>query len=120
MGYTIMKSELVKVGSNQYEQLVSTAPWVVVFYSYNQPVGAEVGNGWDFEHYRTDTYYSQTTTRHLNNFVGKAGEKHQGAAKVVPQLYIDELVEGKTTSKFSAWCEETGYVPDTGKESSVC
>ncbi len=40
--------------------------------------------------FRTDKFYSVTTSKHINKYLGG---KHIG--KVVPQSYIDALVENK-------------------------
>tara|TARA_Y100001970_G_C13443328_1_gene466827 strand:- start:64 stop:318 length:255 start_codon:yes stop_codon:yes gene_type:complete len=57
-----------------------------VLYSYSTPVAGYSDEG----AFRTDKYYSVTTSKHINKYLGG---KHIG--KVVPQSYIDALVENR-------------------------
>ena len=53
-----------------------------IFYSYNTPVAAQVAG----ELYRTNEYYSKTTSKHITQYLN--GRK----AEAVPQSMIDQLV----------------------------
>ena len=56
---------------------------MLILFSYKTPVAAWVsGRGW----LRTDTKYSKTTTKHINQWLDAAGT-------VVPQSEIDNLVK---------------------------
>ena len=57
-----------------------------MLYSYSTPVAGYSDEG----AFRTDKYYSVTTSKHINKYLGG---KHIG--KVVPQSYIDALVENR-------------------------
>jgi hypothetical protein len=54
----------------------------VVFFSYNTPVAALIGG----KFYRTDKKWSNTTSRHINNWLDGV------AAEVKPQSYFDGLM----------------------------
>jgi len=55
---------------------------VSILFSYSTPVA-----GYDHDGaFRTDTWYSSTTTRHINKYLGK------GNGREVSQDYIDSLV----------------------------
>lgn len=72
--------KLKPLGANQAELSVGDA---LVLFSYQTPVAAWVpGQGW----IRTATRYSQTTSRHINRWLG-------GAGTVVPQSVIDGLLQ---------------------------
>lgn len=71
------------VGKNQTE--VDMGDGVIVLFSYNKPVAAKVLGG---DNLRTDTFYSRTTTKHINAWAGKT-------ATEVPQAIIDELANTK-------------------------
>lgn len=67
------------VGANQTE--VDMGDGVIVLFSYNTPVAAKVMGG---KNLRTDTYYSRTTSKHVNAWAGPDAES-------VPQAVINEL-----------------------------
>lgn len=53
-----------------------------ILFSYDTPVA-----GWDEQGaFRTDRYYSKTTTKHINQYLGG-----KDIGRVVPQQYIEEL-----------------------------
>ena len=56
-----------------------------VFYSYDTPVA---GRSADYEYFRTEDYYSKTTSRHINNYLEGVN------AMVISQQLIDKLAEG--------------------------
>ena len=57
-----------------------------VLYSYSTPVAGYSDEGAS----RTDKYYSVTTSKHINKYLGG-----KDVGKKVPQSYIDALVEDK-------------------------
>ena len=57
-----------------------------VLYSYSTPVAGYSDEG----AFRTDKYYSVTTSKHINKYLGG-----KDVGKVVPQSYIDALVEDR-------------------------
>ena len=57
-----------------------------VLYSYSTPVAGYSYVG----AFRTDKYYSVTTSKHINKYLGG-----KDVGKVVPQSYIDALVEDR-------------------------
>jgi hypothetical protein len=70
---------LTPIGSNMTELYING---VSILFSYSTPVA-----GYDHDGaFRTDTWYSSTTTRHINKYLGK------GNGREVSQDYIDSLV----------------------------
>ena len=57
-----------------------------VLYSYSTPVAGYSDEG----AFRTDQFYSVTTSKHINKYLGG-----KDVGKKVPQSYIDALVENK-------------------------
>ena len=57
-----------------------------ILFSYSTPVAGYSDEG----AFRTDKYYSVTTSKHINKYLGG-----KDVGKVVPQSYIDALVEDK-------------------------
>ena len=58
-----------------------------ILFSYRTPVAAFVfGEGF----VRTDKYWSVTTSRHINKWIGTTDRP----IKQVPQTYLDKLVQG--------------------------
>jgi hypothetical protein len=53
-----------------------------IFYSYDTPVAAQVAG----ELYRTNEYYSRTTSKHITQYLN--GRE----AEAVPQSFINQLV----------------------------
>lgn len=72
--------KLKVLGTNKTELSISTN--TVVFFSYNQPVAAQV----DGKLYRTSKHWSNTTSRHINEWLG--GYK----ATSMPQEFFDNLI----------------------------
>ena len=72
---------LRQLGSNQTELSLNNGN--SIFFSYETPVA-----GFDSEDgfFKTETYYSKTTSRHINAYLGDA------AASEVPDQYIADLV----------------------------
>ena len=75
--------QIKPIASNMTELEVNNT---TILFSYSTPVAGYSDEG----AFRTDKYYSVTTSKHINKYLGG---KHIG--KVVPQSYIDQLVENK-------------------------
>jgi len=75
--------KLRNIGSNMTELDLGGC---TVLFSYSTPVAGMGDDGL----WRTDKYYSPTTTRHINKWLGG---KDKG--RVVPQAWIDSLVGGE-------------------------
>ena len=73
--------ELTQIASKQ--TLVTFPNYTEVFFSYKTPVA---GYHPDLGYVKTKQYYSQTTTRHINNWVEGV------TAKEVKQEILDNLV----------------------------
>ena len=75
---------LRQLGSNQTELSLNNGN--SIFFSYETPVA---GYSDDIGFFRTSTYYSKTTSRHINQYF-----KHVDAADIntVPDQYIVDLV----------------------------
>ena len=73
--------QIKPIASNMTELEVNNT---TILFSYSTPVAGYSDEG----AFRTDKYYSVTTSKHINKYLGG---KHIG--KVVPQSYIDALVE---------------------------
>lgn len=72
--------KLREIGSNQTEIILDNA---TVLFSYETPVAAWVnGKG-----YRTDKFWSNTTSKHISRYGLKDAEKK-------PQEFFDNLVKG--------------------------
>lgn len=76
---TIMK--LSRIGYNQ--TLVVLNNDVEIFFSYDTPVA---GRSADLEYFKTDTFYSKTTSRHINKYLDTINN-----VSVIPQEVIDNL-----------------------------
>ena len=75
--------KLNPVGSNMNEVVVDGKS---ILFSYKTPVA-----GWDDQGaFRTDEFFSVTTSKHINKYLGG-----KDVGKVVPQSYIDQLVEDR-------------------------
>jgi len=74
--------KLKRTGYNQ--TVVSLNNGVEVFFSYDTPVS---GRSADNEYFKTEEYYSRTTSRHINNYLG--GVK----STTVSQEIIDTLAD---------------------------
>jgi len=61
--------------------------WKVLF-SYRTPVACKWTNGSVYEFFKTEKKWSQTTTRHINTWLGG------NAAAFKPQEYFDGLIAG--------------------------
>lgn len=75
--------QIKPIASNMTELEVNNT---TILFSYSTPVAGYSDEG----AFRTDKFYSVTTSKHINKYLGG---KHIG--KVVPQSYIDALVENK-------------------------
>ena len=75
--------QIKPIASNMTELEVNNT---TILFSYSTPVAGYSDEG----AFRTDKWYSVTTSKHINKYLGG---KHIG--KVVPQSYIDALVENK-------------------------
>jgi len=71
--------KLTPVGSNQTELVTKSG--AIVLFSYSTPVAALV----DGKYYRTKQFYSVTTSKHINRWVG-------ADAETVSQDFFDNLV----------------------------
>lgn len=69
------------LGANQ--TVITLSSGCQVFFSYETPVAAI----FDGISYKTDRKYSNTTTRHINTWLGNSGKN----AIVKPQSYFDLL-----------------------------
>ena len=75
--------QLTPIASNMTEVETSEAR---ILFSYRTPVAAYVfGEGF----VRTEKWWSVTTSRHINKWIGK-----DVAVKEVAQTYLDNLVQG--------------------------
>ena len=75
--------KLKSIGSNMTELNING---VSVLFSYSTPVA-----GWDDKGaFRTSTYYSTTTTRHINKYLGG-----KNIGRRVDQEYINSIVGAK-------------------------
>lgn len=71
----------MKIENLGNHQTVITVKGGEVFFSYNTPVAAWI----DGKFYRTEEYYSVTTSKHINQWLdGRTAEKR-------PQSFFDEL-----------------------------
>ena len=75
--------QIKPIASNMTELEVNNT---TILFSYSTPVAGYSDEG----AFRTDKFYSVTTSKHINKYLGG---KHIG--KVVPQSYIDALVENR-------------------------
>ena len=76
--------KLNPVGSNMNEVEVNGKS---ILFSYKTPVA-----GWDDQGaFRTDEFFSVTTSKHINKYLGG-----KDVGKKVPQSYMDALVEDKS------------------------
>ena len=73
--------KLSKIGANQYEWRAPGG--VTVLFSYSTPVAARIGN----EYFKTTTYYSYTTDRHIKKWTVNQTVENR------PQSFFDDLVE---------------------------
>ena len=72
---------LRQIGSNQTELSLNNGD--SIFFSYETPVaGFDAEDGF----FKTETYYSKTTSRHINAYLGDV------KASEVPDQYIVDLV----------------------------
>ena len=81
--------KLRPIGSNQTELSVNG---ITILFSYQTPV-AVLGLGGN---YKTDVYYSKTTTRHINKFF-QGLEKPKEIPQAIIDNYLVEMEQG--TSK---------------------
>ena len=75
--------QIKPIASNMTELEVNNT---TILYSYQTPVAGYSDEG----AFRTDKYYSVTTSKHINKYLGG-----KDVGKVVPQSYIDALVEDR-------------------------
>lgn len=72
---------LRQLGANQTE--LSFNNGTSIFFSYETPVA---GFSLDLGHFKTDVYYSRTTSKHINQYF-----KHVDKVREVPQQCIVDL-----------------------------
>ena len=75
--------QIKPIASNMTELEVNNT---TILFSYSTPVAGYSDEG----AFRTDKWYSVTTSKHINKYLGG-----KDVGKVVPQSYIDALVENK-------------------------
>tara|TARA_A100001037_G_C14601551_1_gene393166 strand:+ start:264 stop:494 length:231 start_codon:yes stop_codon:yes gene_type:complete len=73
--------QIKPIASNMTELEVNNT---TILFSYSTPVAGYSDEG----AFRTDKWYSVTTSKHINKYLGG-----KDVGKVVPQSYIDALVE---------------------------
>ena len=61
---------------------------VTILFSYNTPVAVMIDEGLGFVFYRTAKRWSNTTSRHINQWLGTYGK----VASEKPQEYFDNLI----------------------------
>lgn len=76
-----MTTTIKPIGSNQTE--LHKPDGTIILFSYSTPVAACLGNGGGFV--RTAQKYSVTTSKHINQWLGRAN------ARTVPQSELDGL-----------------------------
>jgi hypothetical protein len=93
MSYTIRNIPLRGSHPNpNMRELIFNHSGSVVFFSYRTPVAAKVPNpdgGWRY--LQTLEKYSVTTTKHINNWIGRQDNTH-GNIEYVDQKVIDALI----------------------------
>ena len=82
--------KLRPVGSNQTELTING---IIILFSYQTPVAVIGLHG----NYKTDKYWSKTTTRHINSFFKGLQEPSE-----IPQNYFDELIVSRISSRYWA------------------
>lgn len=63
---------------------------MTVLFSYKTPVAVMIDEGLGFVFYRTEKYWSRTTSKHINQWLGIYGK----VASEKPQEYFDNLLAG--------------------------
>ena len=81
--YSNGKLNLKSIGSNMTELEVGNTS---ILFSYQTPVAGYDDQG----AFRSNDWFSMTTTKHINKYLGG-----KDVGKKVPQSYIDALVEDK-------------------------
>ena len=77
--------QLKQIGSNMSELVLEDN--LAVLFSYETPVA-----GWDQDGaFKTEQFYSKTTSKHINKYFNE----FDPPARIVPQYYIYQLVEGQ-------------------------
>lgn len=79
------------VGSNMTEVEMNGC---ILLYSYNTPVAGRNTDGWHAGNcmFKTDQWYSSTTTRHINKWFKEHWSVNaKTEVEVIPQESIDEL-----------------------------
>lgn len=82
---------LHRIDSNQTE--VEFTNGTRILFSYDTPVAARVAVGDKFIAYRTEVFYSATTSRHIANWFGSAVILAKIETK--PVEFFDNLTQGK-------------------------
>lgn len=78
---------LTPIKANMTE--LQLAGGLTVLFSYCTPVACKWTNGSTYEHFRTEKKWSQTTTRHINSWLGG------NCAAFKPQEYFDGLISDR-------------------------
>jgi hypothetical protein len=68
---------------------------VTVLFSYKTPVAIMIDEGLGYVFYRTSKRWSNTTTRHINQWLGVYGK----VASERPQAYFDNLIKSDNLTK---------------------
>ena len=74
-----MTNQIKVIGSNQTQ--LTRADGTIIFYSYNTPVCAWIGN----KLYKTNKKWSNTTSKHINAYIGNCD------AELKDQSFFDNL-----------------------------
>ena len=74
--------KLKQIGSNQTQLTLDDG--TEVFFSYETPVACKL----NYDYFRTDKKWSQTTSRHVNKWLDGVNALHK------PQSFFDALVLG--------------------------
>jgi len=80
------KTVINPVGSNMTELVTNKGEYVL--FSYSTPVAGKDSEGF----FRTDKWYSKTTTRHINKYFEVEWGTTRDVAREVSQDYINQLV----------------------------
>lgn len=84
-----MNLRVIKANMTELTTRDAAGRRIRVLFSYNTPVAYDVSTANGMVFYRTEQFYSKTTTKHINSWLPKED------ALEVPQSEIDALVEGK-------------------------
>ena len=78
--------KLTPLASNMTEVYTNNGEYIL--FSYSTPVAGQDKEGF----FKTDRWYSTTTTRHINKYFNLEWQTDPETAREVPQEYINSLV----------------------------